>query len=73
MVSPVLMLPSKFTAPIAPAYQRRDERSWSSELHRPQFRRPGHRHRPGMSEERIERVEARPQHAFDMIYGVEQF
>ncbi len=30
MVSPVLMLPSKFTAPIAPAYQRRDERSLSS-------------------------------------------
>src|SRR5947209_1616933 len=30
MVRPVLMLPSKFTAPIAPAYQRRDERSLSS-------------------------------------------
>ena len=30
MVSPVLMLPSKLTQPIAPAYQRRGERSWSS-------------------------------------------
>ena len=30
MVRPVLMPPSKLTAPIAPAYQRRDERSLSS-------------------------------------------
>jgi len=28
------------------------------ELHRPQFRRAGHCHRPGMGEEGIERVEA---------------
>jgi len=27
IVNPVLMLPSKFTTPIAPAYQRRDDRS----------------------------------------------
>ena len=43
------------------------------ELHRPQFWRAGHRHRPGMGEEGIERVEARPQHAFDMVDGMEQF
>ena len=30
IVMPVLIPPSKVTAPIAPAYQRRDERSLSS-------------------------------------------
>ncbi len=42
------------------------------ELHRPQFRRAGHRHRPGVGEERIERVKARPQDTLDMIDGVKQ-
>src|SRR5262249_13483991 len=42
------------------------------ELHRPELWRSGHRHGPRMGKERIERVEARPQHAFDMIDGVEQ-
>ena len=43
------------------------------ELHRPQFRRTRHRHRPGMGQECIEGIEARPQHAFDMVDGMEQF
>ena len=42
------------------------------ELHRPQFWRAGHRHRPGMGEEGVQRVETRPQYAFDMIDGMEQ-
>src|SRR5246500_1612144 len=43
------------------------------ELHCPQFRCSGHRHRPGMGEERVQRIEARTQHALDVIDGVEQF
>ena len=42
------------------------------ELHGPQFRRTGHRDRPGMGQEGVERIEARSQHAFDMIDGMEQ-
>src|SRR4029079_9648340 len=42
------------------------------ELHRPHSPSTGHRHRRGMGQERIERVEAGAQHAFDMIDGMKQ-
>jgi hypothetical protein len=74
MVSPVLMLPSKFTAPIAPAYQRRDERSLSSTnciAHN--FGAPVTVTAQAWVRNGVERIEARAQHAFDMVDGMEQF
>src|SRR5207248_656923 len=39
---------------------------------RPAFGRTGHRHRPGMAEEAVERIELLAQHALDVIDGVDQ-
>ena len=42
------------------------------ELHRPALGRAGHRNRPGMAEEAVQRVEAFPQRPLDMVHRMDQ-
>ena len=71
-VRPVFMLPSKPSEPTAPPYQRRGvSLVVLDELHRPGLRCAGDRHRPHVGEERVERVEAWPQPALDVVDGVD--
>ena len=73
MVRPVLIEPSKpTTAERAGVPAPRRAFIVLDELDRPVLRRAGHRHRPCVGEERIERIEAGPQNALDMIDGVKQ-